>query len=173
VRLNGRTPPENLVRNKHSWPIFMPGHSLMGNVATLEGSSATCPENPGSIQPAVKCVSRPSLPKELGFQTTCDVVGKRDHFEGRRQDELVGLQDEGVLALGFDQPGQVGLFDGEVDVRVAVVLEDAEVPVQPEVDAGGLDQLRFVRVELDPAGLDLGLDVAIGEEHAGNLPGPV
>ena len=35
-------------------PIFMPGHSLMGSVATLESSSVTCPENPGSIQPAVE-----------------------------------------------------------------------------------------------------------------------
>ena len=52
-----------LVRNKHSWPIFIPGHSLIGSVATLDSSSVTCPENPGSIQPAVECVSRPSLPK--------------------------------------------------------------------------------------------------------------
>jgi hypothetical protein len=30
-----------------------------------------------------------------------------------------------------------------------MVLEDAELPVQPDVDAGGLDQLGFVRIELD------------------------
>ena len=30
-----------------------------------------------------------------------------------------------------------------------------------------------VRIELDPPGLDLGLDVTIGEEHPGNLSGPV
>ena len=54
-----------LVRNRQSWPIFMPGHSLMGNVATLESSSVTCPEKPGSIQPAVEWVSSQSRPREL------------------------------------------------------------------------------------------------------------
>ena len=42
-----------------------PGHSLMDSVATLDSSRVTCPEKPGSIQPAVECVSRPSLPSEL------------------------------------------------------------------------------------------------------------
>src|SRR5580658_2772625 len=83
------------------------------------------------------------------------------------------MQDEGILAFGLDQAGQVGLFHRGVYVRVAVVLEDPEVPVQPDIDAGGLDQVGLIRVELDPAGLDLGLDVTIGEEHPGNLPGPV
>ena len=44
-------------------PIFIPGQSLIGSVATLESSSVTCPEKPGSIHPAVECVSRPSLPR--------------------------------------------------------------------------------------------------------------
>src|SRR5215472_3095015 len=54
-----------LVRKRHSWPIFMPGQSLIGKVATLDSSSVTWPEKPGSIQPAVEWVSRPSLPSEL------------------------------------------------------------------------------------------------------------
>src|SRR6516164_3975156 len=83
------------------------------------------------------------------------------------------MQDEWVLALGLDQPGQVRLLHGGVDVRVAVVLEHPEVPVQPDVDAGRLDQFGIVGVELDPPGLDLGLDVTIGEEHPGNLQVPV
>jgi hypothetical protein len=83
------------------------------------------------------------------------------------------VQHERLIAVGLDQPGQLRLLDGRVDVRVAVVLEHAEVAVQPHVDAGRLDQPGIVRVELDPAGLDLGFDVTIGEQHAGNLPGPV
>jgi hypothetical protein len=43
----------------------MPGHSLIGSVATLDSSSVTWPEKPGSIQPAVEWVSSPSLPREL------------------------------------------------------------------------------------------------------------
>ena len=161
------------MRNRHSWPIFIPGQSFIGSVATLESSSVTCPENPGSIQPAVEWVSSPSLPRRLALKAAGQVVGKRDHFEGRRQHELARMQDEGLFVVGLDQPGQVGLFHGGVDVRVAVVLEDPEVPVQPDVNAGRLDQFGIVRIELDPPGLDLGLDVTIGEEHPGNLSGPV
>ncbi len=51
-------------RKKQSWPIFMPGQSLIGSVATLDSSSVTCPENPGSMNPAVECVSSPSRPSE-------------------------------------------------------------------------------------------------------------
>src|SRR5215469_7809725 len=52
-----------LVWNRHSWPIFMPGQSLIGSVATFDSSNVTWPEKPGSIHPAVECVSRPNLPK--------------------------------------------------------------------------------------------------------------
>ena len=83
------------------------------------------------------------------------------------------MQDERLFAIGLDEPGQVGLFHRGVDVRVAVVLEDPEVPVHPDVDAGRLDQSGIVRIEFDPARFDLGLDVTIGEEHPGNLSGPV
>src|SRR3954454_904661 len=41
----------------------MPGQSLMGRVATLLSSSVTWPENPGSMKPAVECVSSPSRPR--------------------------------------------------------------------------------------------------------------
>ena len=43
----------------------MPGHSLIGSVATLDSSRVTCPEKPASMKPAVECVSRPSRPSEL------------------------------------------------------------------------------------------------------------
>src|SRR6185437_2682895 len=52
-------------RKKHICPIFIPGQSLLGRVATLLSSSVTCPENPGSMKPAVECVRRPSRPSEL------------------------------------------------------------------------------------------------------------
>src|SRR6267154_2402782 len=55
-------------------------------------------------------------------------------------------------------------------MRVAVVLEDPEVAVQAHVDAGRLDQLGTVRIEPDPAGIDLRTDITVGEEHPGNLP---
>ena len=42
----------------------MPGYSLIGRVATLASSSVTWPEKPGSMNPAVECVIRPSRPSD-------------------------------------------------------------------------------------------------------------
>src|SRR5580692_1775577 len=127
------------------------------------------------IDPAGGRMRQQAEPAEtrLALQAPRYVVGKADNLVGGGEHELARVQDEGILAYGLHQPGQVGLFHRGVYVWIAVVLEDSEVPVQPDVDAGRLDQLRLVRVELDPAGLDLGLDITIGEEHPGNLPGPV
>ena len=46
-------------------PIFMPGHSLTGNVDTLDSSSVICPSKPGSMKPAVEWVRIPNRPSEL------------------------------------------------------------------------------------------------------------
>ena len=141
------------------------------DVGELQGH---VPGEPG-IDPARRGVGEQAEPAQarLALEAPGYVIGKRDDLEGRRQHELARVQDERVLAIGLDQPGQVGLLHRGVDVRVAVVLEHPEVPVQADVDAGRLDEFGIVGVELDPAGLDLGLDVAIGEEHPGNLPVPV
>lgn len=127
------------------------------------------------VDPARGGVGEQSQPAQGAspLEPASHVVGQRDHLVGRREHELPGMQDERLVAVGLDQPGQLRLLDGGVDVGVAVVLEDAEVAVQPHVDARRLDQPGIVRVEPDPAGLDLGLDVTIREQHAGNLPGPV
>jgi hypothetical protein len=42
-----------------------------------------------------------------------------------------------------------------------MVLEHPEVAVQPDVDAGRLDEIWRVRVELHPPGPDLCLDVSV------------
>ena len=69
-----------LVRNKHSWPIFMPGHSLMGNVATLESSSVTCPVKPGSIQPAVDRLAASALLRDYDIRPVVVHPTKRADF---------------------------------------------------------------------------------------------
>ena len=80
------------------------------------------------------------------------------------------MQDERLVDGWLDQAGQVGLLDRGIDVRVAVVLEDPEVLINPDVDAGRLDHDRVVGIEDDAARRELGPDVAVGEQHAGNLP---
>ncbi len=139
----------------------MPGHSLMGSVATFDSSRVTWPEKPGSIQPAVECVSNPSLPSEL-----FDLVRGREN-------ELTRMQHEWLVVGGLHQPGQIRLLDRRVDVGVPVVLEHPEVAVQSHVDAGWLDELGIVRIDFDPPRIDLGFDVTVGEQHARNLPVPV
>ena len=127
----------------------MPGHSLIGRVATLDSSRVTCPLKPGSMKPAVAWVSSPSRPIELlpstraatssGSVMTSYVLAER---------ELARVQDERLVALGLDQAGEVRLVDRRVDVRVAVVLEHPEVAVEPDVDARRLDHRRVERLQL-------------------------
>jgi len=49
------------------------------------------------------------------------------------------------LRVGLDELGQVLLRLADVDERVARVVEDAEVPVDADVDARGLEQRLVVR----------------------------
>jgi hypothetical protein len=100
-----------------------------------------------------------------------DVVGQRHDLVGRPQDELPRVQDERLVALGLDLAGEVRLVGGRVDVRVAVVLEDPEEPVQPDVDGAGLQHRRVPGIHGHPPGVDLGEDVAVGQQHGDNLPG--
>src|SRR6476620_6259236 len=105
----------------------------------------------------------------LALHACGDVVGQRHHLVGRPEDELARVQDERLVTLRLDLAGQLGLVGGRVDVGVAMVLEDPEEPVEPDVDAGRLQHLRVPRIERDPAGVDLSGDVAVREQHAANL----
>ncbi len=161
-----------LVRNRHICPIFIPGHNLIGNVATFDSSSVTCPLNPGSIHPAVECVSSPSRPREL-FPPTApqDPPATRRPRTWTRA-RTPGMQDERLLGLNVHQPRQIRLLHSGIDVRVLVVLEHPEVPVQPHIDTGRLNHARLIRVDLHPPRLELGPDVAIGEQHPETLSHP-
>ena len=49
---------------RHNWPIFIPANNLTGKLATFESSRVMCPLKPGSIKPAVLCVSKPRRPSD-------------------------------------------------------------------------------------------------------------
>ena len=125
----------------------------MGSVATFASSRVTCPEKPGSTKPAVAWVSSPSRPSD-DFPSTRAATSS-----GRVT--ISGVQDEGLVAVGLDLAGEVGLVRSRVDVRVAMVLEDPEVPVQPDVDRRGLHHRGVEGVHRDPTRLDLGQHVAV------------
>ena len=57
-----------------------------------------------------------------------------------------------------------GCGGARVDERVAVVAEHAEAVVEVEVHRRRLQVRRVVRVDADAAGLELGADVAVGED---------
>lgn len=71
------------------------------------------------------------------------------------------MEDERLVTVRLDLTGQVGLLDGRIDMRIAVVLEHPEVAVQPHIDARGLHHRRVERVNANPPGIDLGPEVLI------------
>ena len=74
-----------------------------------------------------------------------------------------GCRMNGSSRLRLDQVREVGLVFGRIDERVLVVVEQPEEPVEPHVDARGLDHLAVERLEADAAGVELGPDVAVAE----------
>ena len=74
-----------------------------------------------------------------------------------------------TVAGGFDHSGQFRLIGSRVDVRIAMIFEDSEVAVEPDVDTGRLDQLGRVGLQGNPALIDLRSNVAIREQHGGNV----
>ena len=87
----------------------------------------------------------------LPFEPRDEVVGKPDPFERRAEHELAWMEDEGRAVLDLDELGQVLLFLANVDVRIAVVVENPEVAVDADVDARRLEQGFVVGIDLDPA----------------------
>src|SRR5688500_9260949 len=82
------------------------------------------------------------------------------------------MEDERLVALDLDQLGEALHRRADVDIRIARVVEDAELPVDADVDAGGLDEPRIVWIDDDPAGRQLCLDGAVGQDHGdGSLVG--
>ena len=157
-------------RKKHIWPIFMPGHSRIGSVATLDSSSVTCPENPGSMNPAVECVSRPSRPSDdLPSSRAAMSSGSVTASYVDPSTNSPGCRTNGLARGGLDQPRQVRLVGRRVDERVLVVVEQPEVPVEPHVDARRLEHGGLVGVEGHAARLELGPDVTVGEQHGATV----
>ena len=73
-----------------------------------------------------------------------------------------------MLVVDLDELGQLRLLDLDVDERVAVVVEDAEEPVDADVDARRLQERVVVRVDLDPPLGEQAGDRRVGEHHRGD-----
>jgi hypothetical protein len=80
------------------------------------------------------------------------------------------MQDERLIADRLDSSGQLRLIGRGIDMGITMVFEDPKVSIQTNVNARRLDQISRVRFQSDAAGIDLGLDVAVGEQHGATLP---
>jgi hypothetical protein len=106
----------------------------------------------------------------LALQPPRQLVTQRDDLERGRQHELARVQHERLTRRHLHLGGQLVLPLGRVDVRVQVVVEHSEEPVQPHVDAGRLHERRLERLQGEVARLDLGNEVAVGEQHRNTIP---
>ena len=144
----------------------MPGHSVIGRLATLDSSSVMCPEKPGSMNPAVECVSRPSRPSDdLPSSRPARSSGSVHRSSVDPSTNSPGCRTNGSPSFGSTRRGQIVLAHRRVDVGVAGVVEDPEQIVEADVDARRLHQAVVERVDAQPAGGDFGPDIAIGEQH--------
>src|SRR6266536_3241446 len=135
----------------------------VGDVGELEGEVAV----PPGVDVAGRGVDEQAEPAErrLALQAGHEVVGEPDPLEGRSEDELAGVEDEGGVALDGDQLGQVGHGGLHVDEGVAGVVERAERAVDVQVDRGRLDALGVEGIDLDPARGDLLGGGPVGPDH--------
>src|SRR6266536_1479420 len=101
----------------------------------------------------------------LALQSRYEIVGQPHPLERRAEHELAGMEDERPFVAHLDQLGQLLLGLPDVDERVAGVVEDAEVAVDADVDAGGLQERLVVGVDLDAALGEETPDRPIGEDH--------
>ena len=108
----------------------------------------------------------------LALESPRDVVGESHDLVRRSKHELARMQDEGLIRTHLDELGEVGLLLSGIDVRVAVVLEDAEVAIKSHIDARRLDHPRVVGVQPHSPSIEFGTQVAVGEQHDREAIGP-
>jgi hypothetical protein len=71
------------------------------------------------------------------------------------------VKDEGRAVVHLHELRQILLLLADVDIGIAVVVENPEEAIDPDVDARGLEQRLVVRIDLDPAFLQVSSDRAV------------
>lgn len=79
-------------------------------------------------------------------------MAQGNHFIGRTEHELAGVQDEWLIWVYLDQAGQFILLNRGIDVRILVVVEKPEEPVKSNIHGCGLDHLRVKGLKPDLTG---------------------
>ena len=156
---------------KDSWPIFIPGHSFDGQVATFDSSRVICPR-PSRIDEPGGGVDEQAESSERGlaFDPRNDVVGEADCLKRRAEHELAGVQDERLAVADLDRLHEVRRLIERVDDLARVVAKYEERIAESDIDTRGLDLLRVERLDDEAAVLDLLADAPVGQNHAPRLP---
>ena len=115
--------------------------------------------------PAAPGQEEPSEDSPVVEEIRGDVVGERHLLVSRTEDEFARVQNEGPLGGDVDEACELRLVGRRIDDRILVVVEEPEETVEVDVDARRLDHLRVPRFQADPAGIDAGANVAVGEKH--------
>jgi len=79
------------------------------------------------------------------------------------------MRDPRLIRGHFELFGQRALILGRIDVRVRMIVEQAEEPVEPHIDRGRLHHFRGPRVKRDMAVAFGGENVAIRQQHNDSL----
>ena len=132
------------------------GDGQVGHVGELQGE---VPVPPGVHEPGRGVDEQPEAPEGgLALEPGHQVVGERHPLEGRAQDELPGVEDQGLPVGDLDQLGQVLEVLPDVDDAHGVVAEEPKVAVDVQVDRRRLDAAGAQGVDDDPLGIELFAD---------------
>ena len=136
-----------------------------GDVGELERD---VPVEPGVDEPGGRVDQQSeAAERRLALDTSDQVVGHADAFQGGAEHELAGMQHERLVAVDgdLDEFGEVDHVLLDVDDAASVVAEHPEEVRDPHVDRRRLDERLVERVDHDPAGGELFTDGAVGQDH--------
>src|SRR5438874_9969703 len=104
----------------------------------------------------------------LAIETTDQVVGNFDALQCNGEDEFARVKDERDIVVHAFQLSKFRHLFLDIDIREAVVAEDAELPAEAEIDTRRLDISIFKRIHDQPAGADLFADRVVAQDHGSN-----
>ena len=146
---------------KEIWAIFISRYRTMGRRDKLL-SSRVMPSQPGSTNPAVEWMTSPKRPREL---LPCQLGDQLDMLLRAAQDELAGVQDEGLFPGYGNGLGRLLPALPEVHGELPGRVESQDLAVQMQVNAGRLELRRVERTDDQPALFQGFQDGAVAEQH--------
>src|SRR5680860_832289 len=139
----------------------------IGKVATLDSSRVRLPAKPASTKPAVAWTSRPRRPR-LDLPSS---RATRSTGSATRSRVEPSTNSPGWSMKGSPSPTVTSSVRSGWATRVTVVGEDPEAALHAHVDGRRLHGVVAKGVDLDSAGVELGPDVAVGQDHGVILEG--